>query len=37
MILLWEAYPSYYDGLFSPLFVQKGRSLLVLHEQYETS
>ena len=40
--MLWEPYPSYYNGLFSPLLVQrfrcqKGRSLLVLYEQYKTS
>ena len=40
--MLWEPYPSYYNGLFSPLLVQrfrcqKGRSLSVLYEQYETS
>ena len=41
-LLLWEPYPSYHNGLFSLLLVQrfrcqKGRSLLVLYEQYETS
>ena len=41
-ILLWEPYPSYNKGLFSPLLVQrfryqKGRSLSVLYEQSETS
>ena len=40
-MLLWEPYPSYYNGLFSSLLVQrfpcqKGRSLSVLYEQYET-
>ena len=40
--MLWEPYLSYYNGLFSPLLVQKfrcqkGRSLSVLYEQYETS
>ena len=39
--VLWEPYPSYYNGLFSPLLVQrfryqKSRSLSVLYEQYET-
>ena len=39
--LLWKPYPSYYNGLFWPLLVQrfrcqKGRSLSVLYEQYET-
>ena len=39
IFLLWEPYPSYYNGLFSPLLVQsqKSRSLSVLYEQYETS
>ena len=42
MKLLWEPYPSYYNGLFSPLLVQrfhnqKGRSLSVLYKQYKTS
>ena len=42
VILLWEPYPSFYNGLFSPLLVQrfrcqKGRSLSVLYELYETS
>ena len=41
-VLLWEPYPSYHNGLFSPLFVleislPEGRSILVLSEQYETS
>ena len=40
--VLWEPNPSYYNGLFSPLLVQrfrcqKGSSLSVLYEQYETS
>ena len=40
--MLWEPYPSDYNGLFSLLLVQrfrcqKGRSLSVLYEQYETS
>ena len=40
--MLWEPYPSYYNGLFSPLLVQRFRcqksiSLSVLYEQYETS
>ena len=40
--LLWKPYPSYHNGLFSPLFVleislSEGRSRLVLSEQYETS
>ena len=40
--LLWEPYPSYHNGLFSPLLVQrfrcqKSRSISVLSEQYETS
>ena len=42
VILLWETYPSYYNGLFSPLLVrrfrcQKSRSQSVFYEQYETS
>ena len=40
--VLWEPYPYYFNGLFSPLLVQrfrcqKVRSLSVLYEQYETS
>ena len=40
--MLWEPYPSHYNGLFSPLLVQrfccqKGRSISVLSEQYKTS
>ena len=40
--VLWESYPSYHNGLFSPLLVLKillqgGRSISVLSEQYETS
>ena len=40
--LLWEPYQSHYNGLFSPLLVQrfqcqKSRSISVLSEQYETS
>ena len=42
ILLFWEPYPSHYKGLFSPLLVQrfrcqKGRSISVLSEQYETS
>ena len=42
MKVLWELYPSYNNWLFSPLLEQrfrrqKGRSLSVLYEQYETS
>ena len=42
LFMLWEPYPSYYNGLFSPLLVQrfrcqKGRSLSLLYEQYEIS
>ena len=41
-ILLWEPYPSYHNGLFSPLlvlrdFATRGRSISVLSELYETS
>ena len=41
-LLLWEPYPSYNNGLFSPLLGQrfhceKSRSLSVLYKQYETS
>ena len=41
-IMLWEPYPSHHHGLFSPLlvlrdFATRGRSILVLSEQYETS
>ena len=40
--VLREPYPFYYNGLFSPLLVQrfccqKGRSISVWYEQYETS
>ena len=40
--MLWEPYPSYYNGLFSPLLVQrfrcqKGKLQSVLSKQYDTS
>ena len=40
-LMLWEPYPSHYNGLFSPLLVQRfrwhrDRSISVLSEQYET-
>ena len=40
--VLWEPYPSYHNGLFTPLLVleillPEGRSLSVLYELYETS
>ena len=40
--LLWEPYPSYHNGLFSPLLVREislpeGRSVSVLSEQFQTS
>ncbi len=39
---MWEPYPSYHNGLFSPLLVleislPEGRSISVLSKQYETS
>ena len=40
--VLWELYPSYHNGFFSPLLVRRdfatrGRSISVLSKQYETS
>ena len=40
--LLWEPYPSYHNGLFSPLLVlevslPEDRSISVLSEQYKAS
>ena len=40
--VLWEPYPSYHNGLFSPLSIletllPEGRSISALSEQYETS